>query len=290
MPKRARAEPAHALAERLLRRVDAGEVTHGCVARAERCELPVMLDRGEDRRRVVLHVVDDEGLAQVRRDDERRDARAWAPLVMRAGLATLTRRGDVIPLPAELVVRDDEHRVLLARAAPDRADQRDEVVLAVRRARVPRMLVLLAERLDEADRLELAALRTRRAGDLQELRLVLQPEATSRIRRVVREVHERLMVVLEHPVGALRILEGRVGIRVGTVRPRAVRPTWSVHVAGGIRPAAGVPGPVDSLARQALADRRVGLRNELRSERAERLGRRLHRVDREVAARAVRDG
>jgi hypothetical protein len=59
----------------------------------------------------------------------------------------------MIPLAAELVVRDDHHRVVGTRAALDRLEQHDKVILAGCVARVPGMLVLLADRLDEADRL-----------------------------------------------------------------------------------------------------------------------------------------
>ena len=86
---------------------DVREAVHGCVTSRQRRKAVALLDRREDRRRVVLRVVDDLVPTQERRDDQRRDARPRAPLVMRAGGVSLARRRDVIPLPAELVVRDD---------------------------------------------------------------------------------------------------------------------------------------------------------------------------------------
>jgi hypothetical protein len=70
------------------------------------------------------------------------------------------------------------------------------------------MLVLFADRLDEADRLERAVLRR-----LDELRLILQVRGA---RRVVGVVVERLMVILEVLVwAAQRPLIVGVGIRAG---------------------------------------------------------------------------
>ena len=133
------------------------ERVHRRVARAERREAVAGLDRREHRGRVVLGVVDDEVALQVRCDRERRDPRAGAPLVVRAVVVALARRRDVIPLAAELVVGDEDERVLGARAPLDRLQQVDQVVAAVRLTGVAGMLVLLADRLDEADRLQVAA-------------------------------------------------------------------------------------------------------------------------------------
>ena len=135
---------------------DVREAVHRRVARAERREAVALLDRREHRGRVVLGVVDDERALEVRAEHERRDARPGAPLVVRAVVVALARRRHVIPLAAELVVGDEHERVLLALAVLDRLQQIDEVVAAVRLARVARMLVLLADRLDEADRLQVA--------------------------------------------------------------------------------------------------------------------------------------
>src|SRR4029077_2522458 len=82
----------------LLRGEDVREAVHGCVAGTERRKVPALLDRREDRGRVVLGVVDDLVASEERRDDERRDPRPGAPLVVRAGRPTLAGRRHVIPL------------------------------------------------------------------------------------------------------------------------------------------------------------------------------------------------
>src|SRR5581483_11840493 len=58
-----------------LRGEDAGEVSDRRVAGAQRLELVAVLEGGQDRRRVVLDVVDDVRGGQERREDERRDTR-----------------------------------------------------------------------------------------------------------------------------------------------------------------------------------------------------------------------
>ena len=75
----------------------------------------------------------------------------------------------MIPLPAEFVIGDDDQRVLAVRPFDDRLDQINKVLTAFGFVGVAGMLVLLADRLDEADRLERAVLR-----GLDELGLVLQ--------------------------------------------------------------------------------------------------------------------
>ena len=80
------------------------------------------------------------------------------PLVVRPWRCTLAGRRDVIRLTAELVVRDDHHRVLRARALVDRTQQLDEVIAPAHLACVTGMLVLEANWLDEADRVEHALL------------------------------------------------------------------------------------------------------------------------------------
>src|SRR5215212_10232099 len=116
-----------------------------------------MLDRGHDRRGVVLAVVHYEPAPEPGRDRERRDARTRTPRVVRTAAATLARRRHMVPLAAELVVGHDHHRVLAAPAPLDRLDQLDEVVAAVRLARVAGMLVLGSDRLDERDGAQPAA-------------------------------------------------------------------------------------------------------------------------------------
>ena len=66
-------------------------------------------------------------VTQPRMDHQRRDPPAGTHRVGRAALAALARRGDVIPLAAELVVGDDHHRVGGAAAALDRPEQLHEV-------------------------------------------------------------------------------------------------------------------------------------------------------------------
>src|SRR5438105_3674037 len=64
----------------------------------ERCEGEAAFDEFQDRRRIVLRVID-EALLRVRRHDDRGNARARAP-------AIAARRRHVVPSPAVLVVRD----------------------------------------------------------------------------------------------------------------------------------------------------------------------------------------
>src|SRR5215212_8135829 len=162
------------------------------------------LDRGQDRRGVVLRVVDHELAPQSGHDRQCRDARAGAPGVVYAPTAALPGRRDVVPLPAELVVGHDHHRVPAAYAALDRLDQPDEVGAAARLARVAGVLVLGADRLDERD-VSQAAASPRPLRDGDELLLVAemaQPRAGRRpfagvtAARVPRVVVEGLVVVL----------------------------------------------------------------------------------------------
>src|ERR671936_2716345 len=139
------------------------------------------------------------------------------------------------------------------------------MVASVRFARVPGMLVLLADRLDEADRTKRALL-LRSVRELNELLLVLQVRTTGRARRVVRVVVERLMVELEEEIRTIREFGARNDVRVRTVRPRAVRPARCVDVSVCVRPAAGVPRPADPLGGQTIADRRIRPRDELGSK------------------------
>ena len=150
-------------------------------------------------------------LSQHRAQHERRDACSGAPLVVWArDAADGAGRRHVIPLAAELVVGDDDHRVLRAGAALDRLQQVDESGAPGGLGGVAGMLVLLAERLDEADRLEVALL-VRSLDGVDEGGFVLQMVgARLRPGRVVREVVERLMVELEVAVGAGR--DGRRSI------------------------------------------------------------------------------
>src|SRR6266576_4900951 len=174
--KRRAAHAALRFEQRLLRQlrlVDPRERVDGRIPRAEWLQLEPRLDRLEDRRRVVLGVIDAERVHEARCEHERGNARTRTEQVMRACDATLAGWGHVIPLTAELVVGHDHHRVLRTRAALDRFQQRDEMGIAVRRRGVAGMLVLLADRLHEADSPEAAGLLPA-AECLLELRLVLQ--------------------------------------------------------------------------------------------------------------------
>src|SRR4051794_14629481 len=185
---------------------DRRQVLDAAVAIAHRPEPEAMLDRGHDRRRVVRRVVDRETAAQAGRDRQRRDARPRPHLVVRAACARALARGrDVVPLPAELVVGDDHHRALRALRVLDRLQEVDEVVGALVLARVTGMLVLGADRLDQAHRLELAV--APRAGrERLELGLVAQvPTPRGGAGRVVLVVVEGLVVVLEERVRAVRV-------------------------------------------------------------------------------------
>jgi hypothetical protein len=227
---------------------------------ADRIEAEAVLDRREDRRRVVLGAVHDEVALEMRRDDERRDPCAGPPLVERAVAVPLAGRRDVIPLAAELVVGDDDHRVLRAAAVLDVLQEVDEVVAALRLAGVAGVLVLFAERLDEAHRRQLAVVPLRPLRGRDERLLVLQMCAAGRVERLearvdgVRpEVVERLVVVLEQEIRTPR--ERRVGravVRVAARRAVPVRPARAVDGADRVRPAARVPGPRNACLRQAV--------------------------------------
>src|SRR5205085_8383899 len=65
---------------------------------ADGIEVVPLLDRPEDRGRVVLRVIEDLVPAQERRDDQPRNPGAWAPLVVRPVVVALAGRIDVIPL------------------------------------------------------------------------------------------------------------------------------------------------------------------------------------------------
>src|SRR5260370_13118857 len=78
----------------------------------QRGQAVTVLDRREDRGRVVLRVIDHKVGLQTRRDDQPGDPRAGSPLVVRARGSTLSRRGHVVPLTAKLVVGHSDHVVL----------------------------------------------------------------------------------------------------------------------------------------------------------------------------------
>ena len=135
----------------------------------------------------------------------------------------LAGRRDVVPLPAELVVGHDDHRVLGAAAALDRLSSSTRWPLPSLHVRVAGVLVLGADGLDEAHRLERAVLlralapaprtRPRRAG---------APRARGRAGREGGEVVQRLVVELEELVRAVgsrrRRRSARLGVRAASGR------------------------------------------------------------------------
>ena len=272
------------------------QVLHLRVAFRDGLQAEAVHQCGDDRRRVVRRAVDAEPAVQARCERERRDPAARPHVVARPRRGgALAGRRDVVPLAAELVVGDDHHRVLLAARPAHGAQQVDHVVGARVLAGVAGVLVLGADRLDEADRLELAAAirSVRERLELVFVAQVLDPRL--RAGRVVLVVVERLVVVLEQLVRAVR--EDRAGRRLGVgAGSRPVRPARSADVAVGVRPAARVPRPVDALLAQPVADRRALLRRQPARRRGAgrvRLVWRLDRVDGPVAAgqpRRVRRG
>ena len=168
-----------------------------------------------------------------------------------------------------------------------------------RRARVAGMLVLLADRLDEADVLEVARLLVRRLRQLVEVQLVLEVRPAGRARRVVGVVVERLVVELEQAVRAVRVGVGsvfgarRAVRRVAAVRAGAVRS--SRGPAGRRRLPAALSQPPEYHAQSTpaadssspivtSADGSGGSRRRHRRARRVRLVERLGRVDGVVAA------
>src|SRR5262249_46887044 len=139
--------------------------------------------------RVVLGVVDESALG-VRRDNDRRHARARPPTV--AG-----RRRDVVPGAAVLVVGDDDRAVLPVRAVLHRANEALDVLLAAQQARVAGVLVILAKRRDERHRRERVVLQRG-----EEFGLVAQVDFL-RLGAVgvIGEEGERLVVILEEGIG-----------------------------------------------------------------------------------------
>ena len=207
-------------------------------------------------------MVDDEVPVQERRHDQGGDPRPGSPQVMRSGCPTLARRHRVVPLAAELVVGDHDHRVLAAAAVVDRLQEVDQVVAAAAFARVAGVLVLEPDRFDEAHRVELAALGGA-ADELVELCFIPQVRAAGSVWRKACVVVQRLVVELEDLVRAIRKdgVGGRV--RVGAGRAVAVGPTGGAGVAVSVRPATRVPGPAHSSGAELVTDRRASLRRQL---------------------------
>src|SRR5207245_7005371 len=128
----------------------------------------------------------------------------------------------------------------------DRLEQVDQVAAAAGFTRIARMLVLEPDRLDEADRIELARL-CRSFGQIDKGLLVLQVCPPCSSGGVVRVIVERLVMELQALVRAVRPDRVRCGVRIradggnGTVRQAGPQ-----VVAVRVRPAARVPGPADA--------------------------------------------
>ncbi len=114
-----------------------GHISRSSVARAERLQAKPCLDQLQNRRRVVLGVID-KALLGKRPDHKRRNARTWSPAV------DFGRR-DMIPQPAVLVVGDDDQAVLPQIALLYHVDQIARVVLARCNIGIARMFVILAQ-------------------------------------------------------------------------------------------------------------------------------------------------
>src|SRR5205807_2994683 len=130
-------------------------------------------------------------------------------------------------------------------ASLDGLDQVDQVLAPLGLVGVARVLVLFADRLDEADGLELA-LGGRSAGLPQELGLVAKViPSRSRAGGKAGEVVKRLVMELEQLIRAVWIgVAGQV-IRIRARRSRAVRVILAFGIPGGIVPPARIPGPID---------------------------------------------
>src|SRR6185369_17955479 len=102
------------------------QVGHPRITAAQRIQPVCVLDRREDRRRVVRLVVDSR-FGEVGADDQGRDARPRAVVIVwpvgRRG--TLPGRRDVIPLATELVVSNEDERLLAVWAVENGFEQVD---------------------------------------------------------------------------------------------------------------------------------------------------------------------
>ena len=205
-----------------------------------------MFDRGQHGGRVVLGVIDHEVAAKTRGNDQGWEPCSGAPLIVGTSRSPLSGRRHVVPLTAELVVSGDDQGVLPAGTPLDALEQLDQVAAAAAFTGIARMLVLEPNRLDEADRIELAGL-CRRCGQVHKGLLVLQMCPTRSSGGVVRVIVERLVMELEDLVGAVRPDRVRGGVRIAAdARNRTVRPARPQVVAVRVRPAARVPGPADA--------------------------------------------
>src|SRR6185437_8150028 len=180
---------------RSLRKIECrGEIAHWRARAGQRLQTEAARDEFDDRRRVVLRVVDVTAPGE-RRTDQRRNARAGSPTI--AG-----GRRNVVPEAAVLVVGDDDRRRRPQRARLDARQQRRDVLVAGQDIGIPRMLVQHALGLVERDLREFALVD---AGD-QVLVVFQMAGAVRRPRREAREIVERLMMrdEIRRAVGARR--------------------------------------------------------------------------------------
>ncbi len=194
------------------------------------------------------------------RDHEGREPGARTPPVGDAAAAG--RRGDVVKLPAELVVGDDHQGRGCLGAVLDRRQQVDEMVAALVLAGATGMLVLGADRFDETDRPQCA-----RLGRADELDLVAQVQcARCGARCIVGVVVERLMVVLEQRVRAVRVAGahggGGIGAGIGRI---SVGPARTGDISVRVRPTARIPRPIDVRRGQPVASTVYGTAEHLGS-------------------------
>src|SRR5262245_66359453 len=100
----------------------------------ERLELEALLDRLEDRQRVVLHVIDERPFGEGR-DDQSRNAVAFPPD------AVVGWRRNVIPESAVLVISQNDQRVGPLGAVLNRVDSALSVLLSSELICVERVFV-----------------------------------------------------------------------------------------------------------------------------------------------------
>src|SRR5262249_33187513 len=206
------------------------------VQAVEGLQVEALLDGLQDGQGVVPGVVH-ETLLGVGGDDDGGDAGAVAP-----GAVAEVGRADVVPEAAVLVVGDDDGGVGPGVAVLDGVDDVGDVLLALQQVGVTGVLVIGADRLDEADRGQTAV------GQVgEERRLVLQ---------VGVGVEQAVGLGVRRAVGVERGVVGVVG--EGLVVELVAAPE-GVRLGGakeGVIPAAGVPPPADPRVVQAVADGR----------------------------------
>src|SRR5262245_59991224 len=115
----------------------------------DRLELEALLDRLEDRERVVLNVIDERPFGEGR-DDQSRNAVAFPPD------AVVGWMRNVIPESAVLVIGQNDQRVGPLGAVLNRVDDARHVLLSREQIGVAGVLVIPAYRFDETHRREIA--------------------------------------------------------------------------------------------------------------------------------------